>query len=231
MEESTGILKLRAAVTKRDGQMRAVGILLTGTIIASLFAQGAFGQEASAKGLVQEIPIRYPRVIVSEVFTGVVVRVVDERTLVIRRDGRRRAESVTLFGLTSEPTNTRAIRAYLGDHLRQAPVRVEGRSRMTSGVLDAIVTVLPRPRPTFIRPLDPTGASNDQPFGVAAVSPPVTRPDGSLNAAILRLGLARVDARLGAEEKDLLSAQAEAQKNHAGTWAGAAVGAGSPEKL
>jgi endonuclease YncB( thermonuclease family) len=181
------------------------------------------------------IPIRYSPIVVAEVFNGSVVRVLDDRTLVVHRDDKGRDETIRLFGVqsvaTASPDGKSSARAYLTDQLKNAKVRIEGRSRDKQGTLSAIVTPVPPAASHHLRLApDVSGISNNHPFGAAADIPRPPQPEKSLNETIVRLGLARYDAKQAPDEKSLADAENEAQKGHKGMWASMTASVSSAEK-
>jgi endonuclease YncB( thermonuclease family) len=186
----------------------------------------------------QEVQITFPRVIVAEVFTGPIVRVVDGATIIVQRDsgrGRTHRETVRLFGLrrsslgaaAKSPDGSEPARRYLSDNLRGKSVRVEGRRRDRNGTLEAVVTEVrevPRRRLQSIRQPD---IQPDMPRGVDAAPPTPPASDTPLNVLLVRLGLARYDASIAAADgpmaKRLAEAEEAARKDKNGVWAKAGL--------
>jgi len=179
---------------------------------------------AARASAAEEVPIQYTPIVVAEVFNGGVVRVIDDRTLVVHRDDKGRDETVRLYGVQAlpalSPDGKSSAHDYLTSQLKNSKVRIEGRGRDKQGTLSAIVTLVPPPPSNHLRLApDVTGVNGDHPFGAAADIPQPPQPERSLNETIVRLGLARYDAHQAPNEKELAAAEAEARKGHKGYWA------------
>ena len=200
----------------------------------------------------EEVQITFPRVIVAEVFTGPIARVVDGETIIVERNGgsgQTHRETIRLFGLmrpastkaAPSPDGTEPAYHYLNEHLKGKKVRVAGRRRDRDGALEAVVTEVQSTPRRRLLPLRNTDIQPDHPHGVEAASPAPPLPDTSLNLTLLRLGLARCDhAAFSATDTDTAEmakryrdAEANAQKDNNGLWAsvGSATGSASSAEL
>ena len=190
---------------------------------------------AARVGAAEEVPIQYTPIVVAEVFKGGVVRVVDDRTLIVHRDDKDCDETIRLFGVQAlpalSPDGKSSAHDFLTDQLKNSKVRIEGHGRDKQGTLSAIVTPVPPPPSTHLRLApDVTGVSGDHPYGAAGDIPRPPQSEKSLNETIVRLGLARYDAHQAPNEKELAAAEADARKGHKGYWAVPESTASSAEK-